>query len=197
MPFVVSLFQFGTLCNWLGIATPKQHRKIHTAYNTNWVVQTIHATTPEKKNNSEICNCQISYVGSFMIFMSIKTAPVGSFGFCLGLQTLDLGRLATLAVDWQKHRLLAAGEDTPDPNSADVEHRIWGHFVGSCWIIKASRCAKIWRVSDFHPFPCEIDGRVSSQDSILRLRETFRRGRCIGSLQGSLGSLLSARGPSY
>jgi hypothetical protein len=78
-----------------------------------------------------------------MIFMSIKTAPVGSFGFCLGLQTLDLGRLATLAVDWQKHRLLAAGEDTPDPNSADVEHRIWGHFVGSCWIIKASRCAKI------------------------------------------------------
>ena len=107
-----------------------------------------------KKHTSEICNCQISYVGSCMICMSIKTAPVGSFGFCLGLQTLDLGRLATLAVDWQKHRLLAAGEDSPDPNSADVEHRIWGHFVGSCFI-KASRCAKIWWVSDFHPCPCE------------------------------------------
>ena len=88
-----------------------------------------------------------------MIFMSIKTAPVGSFGFCLGLQTLDLGRLATLAVDWQKHRLLAAGEDTPDPNSADVEHRIWGillDHVGSLKRQDAPRYDECPTFTHFH-----------------------------------------------
>lgn len=28
-----------------------------------------------------------------------------------GLQTLDLGKTAAIEVDWQKHRLLAAGEE--------------------------------------------------------------------------------------
>lgn len=71
--------------------------------------------------------------------VTVAGRSVKLWDLCRGrcLQTLDLGRLATLAVDWQKHRLLAAGED-----------------------------------------------------SILRLRETFRRGRCIGSLQGHMDTIL-------
>lgn len=33
-----------------------------------------------------------------------------------------------------------------------------------------------------------LNETFARQDSVLRLRETFRRGRCIGSLQGSLSN---------
>ena len=60
-----------------------------------------------------------------------------------GLQSLELGRTSALSVCWQKHQLLAAGEETNCPgNSLEVPKR--SYYSDLLWHTHRCMCCMPW-----------------------------------------------------